>query len=208
LAPWLQYNSTYHSMIVSHVSAPHNPCQDDNVRHQALTAPNPSLNSWLCVSLSRTNTQWCARMTAGGSSAPASSVFTTATELVGSDIRVRCPPVSFLPSGHSHTAQPSTLSTQLLRLKQYSSTPALQHSSTHNNAHDHQLWPLQITNILSEQHDKDNKKKREGQQAARRLTKKNRTKKSFYIFLFRVSKGQKDRRTRKRTSFFFKRSQT
>lgn len=111
-------------MIVSHVSAPHNPCQDDNVRHQALTAPNPSLNSWLCVSLSRTNTQWCARMTAGGSSAPASSVFTTATELVGSDIRVRCPPVSFLPSGHSHTAQPSTLSTQLLRLKQYSSTPA------------------------------------------------------------------------------------
>ena len=114
-------------------------------------------------------------MTAGGSSAPASSVFTTATELVGSDIRVRCPPVSFLPSGHSHTAQPSTLSTQLLTFTDHQYT----FRTTHNN-----------------------NKKREGQQAARRLTKKNRTKKSFYIFLFRVSKGQKDRRTRKRTPFF------
>lgn len=193
-------------MIVSHVSAPHNPCQDDNVRHQALTAPNPSLNSWLCVSLSRTNTQWCARMTAGGSSAPASSVFTTATELVGSDIRVRCPPVSFLPSGHSHTAQPSTLSTQLLRLKQYSSTPALQHAALQHSQQrarssivtftDHQ-YTFRTTYIL---------RRAAGQQPAGQQADQEKQNQKIILHFFAPSvkrtKGQKDRRTRNRTPFF------
>jgi hypothetical protein len=195
-------------MIVSHVSAPHNPCQDDNVRHQALTAPNPSLNSWLCVSLSRTNTQWCARMTAGGSSAPASSVFTTATELVGSDISVRCPPVSFLPSGHSHTAQPSTLSTQLLRLKQYSSTPALQHSSTPALTTTRTIIncdlyrsPIYFQNNITRRRER----RAAGSAQADQEKQNQKIILHFFVPTVKRTKGQKDK---KKDTFFFKRSQT